>query len=91
MCVVTGLLLLSLACLEIPEMSALKDDVSNDFTFLRTDSASSIVVVEVRVADTEMERVSTISAAAPACSSAFEAASDSVPRDLLALHSLWRT
>ena len=37
MCLLSGLLLLCLACLEIPEMSALNDDVSNDFTILTTD------------------------------------------------------
>ena len=31
-CLLVGLLLLCVACLELPEMSALNDNASNDFT-----------------------------------------------------------
>ena len=90
-CLLGGLLLLCVACLELPEMSALSDDSSNDFTILSTASPSSVVVVAVRVADTEKEGSSTVSAAAPASSSAFEFTSERALRNPLSLHSLWRT
>jgi hypothetical protein len=90
-CLLLGLLLLCVACLELPEMSALNDNASNDFTILRAASPSSVVVVAVRVVDSETEGLSTISAAASASSSAFEFTSERAPRNLLSLHSLWRT
>lgn len=44
-CLLSGILFLCLACLEIPEMSSLTDDVSNDFTILTTPSATSTLVI----------------------------------------------
>ncbi len=91
MCLLSAFLLLCLACLEIPEMSALNDDVSNDFTFLRTDSNSSIAVVEARAAGTKNESSPKLPPAPPVSHSTFKPISNPAPRDLLALHSLWRT
>jgi hypothetical protein len=90
-CLLGGLLLLCIACLELPEMSALNDDASNDFTILSIASPSSVVAVVAPVADTETEGPSTVSAAAPASSSAFAFTSERALRNPLSLHSLWRT
>ena len=91
MCLLAGLLLPCLACLEIPEMSVLKDDVSNDFTVLRTASAHSAAVIEVRAADGGTNGLSTVPTAVPASSPASQFPSGRTPRDPLVLHSLWRT
>ena len=90
MCLLSGLLLLCLACLEIPEMSALNDDVSNDFTILTTDLSGSLVVVQVRVTHIEAGGRPAVLAVALR-SSAVELTSGRAPRDLLSLYSLWRT
>jgi hypothetical protein len=86
-----GLLFLCLACLEIPEMNSLSDDTSNDFTIVTTGLVASVAVVVVRVSDTEADGPITISAAARESSSASTFLSQRASRDVLALHSLWRT
>jgi hypothetical protein len=52
-CLLSGILFLCLACLEIPEMSSLTDDVSNDFTILTTPSATSTLIIRTGIANTE--------------------------------------
>jgi hypothetical protein len=91
MCLFSGILGLCLVCLEIPEMSALNDDTSNDFTFLRATSANVTVVVAARAAETGAGASSSIAAAVPLQAPAFESPPELAPRDLLALHSSWRT
>jgi len=85
-----GLLVLCLACLEIPEMNSLGDDTSNDFTFSTASAVASAAVVAVPVSDTEADGSITISAAAQE-SSSLSFNCQSASRDVLALHSLWRT
>jgi hypothetical protein len=88
---VASLLFLCLACLEIPEMSTLTDDVSNDFTILIHGSDSSEAIVCVKAAEAKRERP----AAAPKIEFATQPtagpATQPGSRDLLALYSLRRT
>ena len=91
---VSVLLFLCLACLEIPEMSTLTDDVSNDFTILTHGSSATQIVVCAKLAHT----ISTQPAAAKSVEfSEFvvekvaEEAAPQSSRDLLALHSIRRT
>ena len=88
---VAGLLFLCLACLEIPEMSTLTDDVSNDFTILIHGSDSSEAVACDKAAEAKRGQP----AAAPKIEFATErtVGLETQPgsRDLLALYSLRRT
>jgi hypothetical protein len=88
---VSGLLFLCLACLEIPEMSTLTDDVSNDFTILTHGSSSTEVIVCANQTQT-VSRQSVAHRRAEFSFSAIEIST--IPpesRDLLALHSIRRT
>lgn len=90
-CLLSGLLFLCLACLEIPEMSTLTDDVSNDFAILTTPSATAAVVVRTGIAHTEQieaEASRQLHAASPQRT---RPGAGPPSRNLLALHSLWRT
>jgi hypothetical protein len=90
-CVVAGLLFLCLACLEIPEISTLTDDVSNDFTILIRGSDSSEAIVCVKAAEAKRGQ--------PAATQQIEfvplpivrTATRPGSRDLLAFYSLRRT
>lgn len=88
---VSVLLFLCLACLEIPEMSTLTDDVSNDFTILPHNAGATEMVVSAR--ETEVApRHHTLGCRHESPAFGF-AAPIFLPgaRDLLALHSLRRT
>jgi hypothetical protein len=88
---VSVLLFLCLACLEIPEMSTLTDDVSNDFTILTHGSSATEIVVSAKQTEATPKE--------PTDANRQESASDSVAvpifrlssRDLLAFHSIRRT
>lgn len=86
-----GVLFLCLACLEIPEMSTLTDDVSNDFTILTHGSDSSEVVVCVKAAEQVRERTAAAQQIEFAAQPIARPATQPGSRDLLALHSLRRT
>jgi hypothetical protein len=89
---VSGLLFLCLACLEIPEMSTLTDDVSNDFTFLNHGSSAREVVACAKKAHTTLAHQLRITQRRePALETVAEATTHLESRDLLALHSLRRT
>lgn len=87
----SGLLFLCLACLEIPEMSTLTDDVSNDFTILTTPSASAAVVVRTAIADTEQIETDASRRIQVVSPRRTRPGAGPPSRNLLALHSLWRT
>jgi hypothetical protein len=86
-----GLLFLCLACLEIPEMSTLTDDVSNDFTILTHGSDSSECIACVQAVEANREQpIATQQiefVAPPTARPAMQPGSS----DLLALYSLRRT
>lgn len=87
---VSALLFLCLACLEIPEMSTLTDDVSNDFTILTHGSNGPEVVVCTEKAQATPQRL----VAPRPRGTAFHTIALPQPRlglrDLLALHSIRR-
>lgn len=87
----SGLLFLCLACLEIPEMSTLTDDVSNDFTILAAPSATAAVVVRTGIADTEQIEAEASRQLRVASPRRTRPGAGPPSRNLLALHSLWRT
>lgn len=88
---VSVLLFLCLACLEIPEMSTLTDDVSNDFTFLTHGSTATEIVISA----SETEATPRESTGAHRQKSPSDVVAVSIfrppSRDLLALNSLRRT
>lgn len=91
-CMLSGFLLLCLACLEIPEMSTLTDDVSNDFAILTIPGQTPAVVMHVNAF--EIRRHATahvIFQHAPAFIACVEPIVQQNPPDLLALHSFRRT
>ena len=88
---VCGVLFLCLACLELPEMSTLTDDVSNDFTILSHGSDSSEVVVCVKAAEVERKQPTSIQQIDFSARPAARPTAAPGSRDLLALHSLRRT
>lgn len=88
---VCGLLFLCLACLELPEMSTLTDDVSNDFTILTHGSDSSEVVVCVKAAEVERKQPASIRQIEFSALPTPRPTPEPGSRDLLALHSLRRT
>lgn len=92
-CLLGGLLFLCLACLELPEMHSLRDDTSNDFTILATTtSVASVVAVAVRISDTQTDLPAANPVLAPLkWISVSVLPGESAPRDLLILHSFWRT
>jgi len=87
--------LLCLALLEFPEMSALEDDTSNDFTILTTDSGRLPAIVELRLTAAGRESRAPIFTEPVESSSESDCGSESVPalppRDLYSLYSVWRT
>lgn len=90
--VLSGFLLVCLACLEIPEMSRLTDDVSNDFTILTTSPHAPAAgmhanAVEIRLATA----AHTVQLRTPAARGFVEPGVRQNRQDLLALHSFWRT
>jgi hypothetical protein len=86
-----GLLFLCLACLEIPEMSTLTDDVSNDFTILRHGSDSAEVIARAKKVEQAREQPAAVRQIEFATEPATRPATRPGSRDLLALHSLRRT
>jgi len=86
-----GLLFLCLACLEIPEMSTLTDDVSNDFTILRHSSDSVEVIASAKKVERVREQPAAVQQIEFAAQPAARPATRPGSRDLLALHSLRRT
>lgn len=86
-----GLLFLCLACLEIPEMSTLTDDVSNDFTILRHSSDSVEVIARAKKVEQVREQPAAVQQVEFAAQLAALPATRPGSRDLLALHSLRRT
>jgi hypothetical protein len=91
---VAGLLFVCLACLEIPEMSTLTDDVSNDFTILIHGSSATQSVVCAKLAHTVTPQASAskrIDFSEFVAETATEEIAHPGSRDLLALHSLRRT
>lgn len=91
---VSALLLLCLACLEIPEMSTLTDDVSNDFTILVHGSSATQIVVCAKLARTispQPAAAKSVEFGQFAVEKATEEVAHPCSRDLLALHSLRRT
>jgi hypothetical protein len=91
MCLLGGLLLLCLACLELPEMSALHDDVSNDFTMLTAASSVAFVVTQVRVTMIRNEGRRITSAFAATFCPPIEFERGRTPQELLLLYCIWRT
>jgi hypothetical protein len=91
MALVSGLLLVCLAFLEFPEMSSLRDDTSNDFTILTTDSGHLPVIGDRRVTGSQSKRPALILVAARERPSASDCSLRRAPQDLLALYSLLRT
>jgi hypothetical protein len=90
-CLVSGALFLCLSCLEIPEMSTLTDDVSNDFTILTYGvSASGVVAYAKKRQKAPKQRTGTQSPE-PFPQQAAVLTIQPGSRDLLALHSLRRT
>ncbi len=86
-----GLLFLCLACLEIPEMSTLTDDVSNDFTILRHGPDSVEVIARAKKVEQVREQPAAVQQIEFAAPPAAQPATRPGSRDLLALHSLRRT
>jgi len=87
-----GLLFLCLACLEIPELSRLTDDVSNDFTILIAVSAAASEPASSP--DTQKTAPVVFAGTQPAAFLSARSAFDPHrpgQRDLLTLHSLRRT
>jgi hypothetical protein len=91
MILLSGLLLFCLAFLEFPEMSALEDDTSNDFTILTTDSGRLPVFLDLRVTTSKTESRVLIFADVAKRLSASELSPTHAPQDLLPLYSIWRT
>lgn len=88
----SGFLLLCLACLEIPEMSTLTDDVSNDFAILTIPGQTPAIVMHVNaVAGRQHTTAHVIFLRTPAFVAYVELGVRQNPPDLLALHSFRRT
>jgi hypothetical protein len=88
---VSAFLFLCLACLEIPEMSTLTDDVSNDFTILTHGSSASEIIVCSEQAEAKPQQLVTPQPREPAFRTIALPQSQVGSRDLLALHSIRRT
>ena len=93
--VVCGFLVVCLAGIELPELLTLTNDTSNDFTTFLT-SAKTAATVHVFVVHNQQEKTGVLHRADyPNDYFLFVAVDDTVaarpPRDLLVLHSFWRT
>lgn len=92
--VVCGLLAVCLAGMELPELLTLTNDTSNDFTTFLT-SAKTAATVHVYVTHNQQEKTGAVHHV-DYPDDCFPAVLDTVtvtrqPRDLLVLHSFWRT
>jgi hypothetical protein len=90
-CLISTLLFLCLACLEIPEMSRLNDDVSNDFTILTTPSHATSTDAKIRSVEAKRENADALSRLHSVTFATGARPERPEHRDLLALHSFWRT
>lgn len=92
--VVCGFLVVCLAGIELPELLTLTNDTSNDFTTFLT-SSKTAATVHVFVVHTQHEKTGVVHRADyPDDCFLAVAVVDTVsrpPRDLLVLHSFWRT
>lgn len=94
--VICGLLAVCLAGIELPELLTLTNDTSNDFTTFLT-SAKTAATVHVFVVHTQHEKTGVVHRVDYPDDECFPAVAvvDTIvthpPRDLLVLHSFWRT
>jgi len=92
--VVCGVLVICLAGIELPELLTLTNDTSNDFTTSLTSSEAS-APVQIRVADSHRYDAGAAALCLLRGSYIFPATLDGLARrsarDLLVLHSFWRT
>jgi hypothetical protein len=92
--VVCGLLVVCLAGIELPEFLTLTNDTSNDFTISLT-SLEDAAPLQIHAADAKPYDAAAVPRRPGHTDYGFRAALDTIawrnPRDLLALHSFWRT
>jgi hypothetical protein len=86
-----GVLSLCLGCIEFPEFLTLTNDVSNDFTVSPT-SAGTSATVKIQVADVQQKAAEAMRRPSNDAFIALTApVTELSSRDLLVLHSFWRT